>query len=91
MKSPQGSEMIERVARAIYSKRNGVGAKPWSLLPMRHKEPYMDDARAAIEAMREPTKAMLDDVVGPNAKEFEVAPVEAEWRDMISAALRDTG
>jgi len=46
--------MVERVAKAIYAKRNGHGARPWSLLPIAHKTPYMDDARAAIEAMREP-------------------------------------
>lgn len=53
-------DMVEKVARAIYSTRNGQGAKPWSLLTIAHKAPYLGDARAAIEALREPTEAMRD-------------------------------
>jgi hypothetical protein len=45
--------MIERCAKAIYAKRNGAGCKPWSLQTKAHKGPYLDDARAAIEEMRE--------------------------------------
>lgn len=52
-------EMVERVARAIYASRNGPGAKPWSLLPKAHKSPYLGDARAAIEALREPVMAII--------------------------------
>lgn len=44
------SEMEERVARAIVERRHGVGASI-------HGE-NLADARAAIEAMREPTEAM---------------------------------
>lgn len=51
--------MIERVARAIYEKRNGAGCVPWSRRDRAHKAPYMDDARAAIEEMREPTDEMV--------------------------------
>jgi hypothetical protein len=43
---------IEQVARAIYERRNGPGCKPWSRLPHNHQEPYLGDARAAVEAMR---------------------------------------
>jgi len=53
------NDMIERVARAIYEGRNGSGCKPWAHQPKAHQEPYLKDARAAIEAMREPTEAML--------------------------------
>lgn len=41
----------EDVARAIYNDRNGYdgyGRKPWSNLPMSHKEPYLADARAIL-------------------------------------------
>lgn len=54
--------MIERVAKAIYEKRNGAGCKPWSLQTKAHKGPYLDDAKAAIEAMREPAEGQLDAV-----------------------------
>lgn len=43
------SEMIERVARAIYKDRNGHGCAPWSHLTGSHREPYKNDARAAIK------------------------------------------
>ncbi|WP_454627007.1 hypothetical protein [Bradyrhizobium cenepequi] len=77
------SEIIERVARSIYEKRNGAGCKPWSIQTKAHKGPYLDDARAAIEAMREPTEAMR--LAG------ELAPfdcsAEETWTAMIGAAL----
>jgi hypothetical protein len=53
------SEMIERVAKAIYEKRNGAGCVWWVRLPNSHKDPYRADARAAIGAMKEPTDAMM--------------------------------
>lgn len=53
------SDMIERVARAIYEGRNGPGAKPWASQPKVHRAFYLLDAHAAIEAMREPTEQML--------------------------------
>lgn len=52
--------MVEKVAIAIYKKRNGVLCRPWSILTTHDKTPYMDDARAAIAAMREPTEEMVD-------------------------------
>jgi hypothetical protein len=45
------SEMIERVARAIYENRNGPGCYPWGNRTKAHRAPYLADARAAIEAM----------------------------------------
>lgn len=54
------TSMIERAARAIYEGRNGSGCKPWSRLTQAHREPYLADVRAAIEAMRDPTDAMID-------------------------------
>lgn len=53
------SGMVERVAKAIYEKRNGFGCDPWRSRPKAYKEPYLHDARAAIEAMREPEVEML--------------------------------
>jgi hypothetical protein len=40
----------ETAGRAIYEARNGKGCKPWSLLPLSHREPYLADAKAAIDA-----------------------------------------
>ena len=66
------SEMIERVARALYARdkmrkdateraMNGPGGGPWVsvLLPYESQNlVYRDLAQAAIEAMREPTEGM---------------------------------
>ena len=64
------SEMIERVARAIYDKSPIYTAKPnigepmhaltWDEAEKYGREDYFDQARAAIEAMREPTPGMLN-------------------------------
>lgn len=86
--------MIERVALAIYEKRNGRGCKPWSIQTKSHKSPYLDDARAAIEAMREPTIGMLsaaDDTIIPDER-FHDGPFETDkftWETMIDAILNE--
>ena len=92
------SEMIERVAEAIGcidadrctrqrtapSKRTKWQMKPCDLC--------MDAARNAIEAMREPTEAMLDAAWrlpddGPAI--IYKSAIEEKWREMIGAALKD--
>lgn len=74
------SEMVEQVAKAIWelwSNIDGVYDQPaWA--DLKEKDKCLDLARAAIEAMREPTKAMR--LLG-NDREI--------WRAMIDAALRD--
>lgn len=87
--------MIERVARAIRDSDCGVGSDaPW--------EDYIDDARAAIEAMREPTDTMweagAEALYGhPRHKAEEWAkddkyeswghPADDAYKKMIDAAL----
>jgi hypothetical protein len=66
--------MIERVARAI--------AKSQGSNPRWNHEGWLRDARAAIEAMREPTKAMLE--VGPPFPYMD----EYVWQTMIDEALK---
>ena len=51
---------LDQIARAIYERRNGHGCKPWSKLTKSHQVPYLGDARAAVEAMREPTDHVLN-------------------------------
>lgn len=81
------SEMIERVARAIYLARNGQGARPWSLLTKAHRTPYLGDARAAIEAMREPTEGMLDKGAVAEGDGNLAQQALNIWAAMIDAAL----
>lgn len=69
--------VIERIARAL-AKSSGDSA---------HWPAYVRQARAAIEAMREPTKAMVRAAyVGPH-EYFEPA---VAWDYMIAVALGET-
>lgn len=60
------TEMVEKVARAIYEMQEGraiaFGALPtWEKIGDYDRALYHDMARAAIEAMREPNDAALSD------------------------------
>ena len=82
------SEMIERVARAIAlaqldnDTRAAVDPNTWPVA-----ESYCDMARAAIEAMREPTAEMLQPCMA-GGKSYLV-PVMEIWPKMIDAALSE--
>lgn len=92
------SEMIERVARAIYASDEFANEKPtWDeiaeFIPEANvHEMYRNMACAAIEAMREPTEEMK---VAGTSKEYGPSPgysldaydAEDVWRLMIDAAL----
>jgi len=82
------SEMVERVARAL-CERCGVlpddmAGGTWDGGSYAAGEPawttWKDDARAAIEAMRDPTEAMV--TAGDSCVSRLV------WRDMINEALK---
>lgn len=84
------SDMVERVARAIYAVDGGKG---WHL----HEKFYVAAARTAIEAMREPTEAMCrtgESSKGASSPEswvdgsYTPENVELIWKDMIDAALK---
>ena len=69
------SEMIERVAEAI-------AAREALMYPSHFDAKAL--ARAAIEAMREPTEEMVSASYGPRWAENEI---EDKWGRMIDAAL----
>lgn len=84
-------EMIERVARAHYSRtveivaitRPGAPFMPWDELPEEQRRICLAGARAAIEAMR------VEEVVywvdgRPNA-----SPQDIHWNQRIDAALKE--
>lgn len=92
------SEMIERVAKAIYEEDDPWHkAWPWPNLneSQGSPEPYRRIAAAAIKAMREPTM----DMVQRGAEDADpvgcclMAPSNAAdvWRIMIDAALKGEG
>ncbi len=68
------SEMIERVAKAIYD--TFYDGAPWPPVPnddgLRTIDDYREAAREALEAMRTPTHAVMD----------------AAWQAMIDEALK---
>ena len=78
------SEMIERVAEAIQNRRREMlAAKGGPILI----EP-IELARAAIEAMREPTEAMKERGFQYTADPCWPDDVGRAWRHMIDEALR---
>jgi hypothetical protein len=93
------SEMVERVARAIDPTAwrwldSIVGREPAHPAEAPTRATQVRQARAAIEAMREPTEAMLraSPVVGTGPDErgnwaVNTKPAQAVWPAMIDAAL----
>lgn len=88
------SEMVEKVARAIYAAQTGVAVPDelWALC--KTSSDFMDNllfsASAAIAAMREPTPEMLKvawNYASHPDKEFVLDG--GMWREMIDAALQD--
>lgn len=80
--------MIERVARAIWNTKPGAKIHPWERLGTVRND-YLAEARAAIEAMRTPTEAM----VRAGSEEFDpfvYGNTETDcWHAMIDAALKE--
>jgi hypothetical protein len=86
MQEVQMGEMIERVARAsfkAYCDRNKLQFK-FDDIHSDELEFAMIHARACIEAMREPTKEMID-ACDINITEGEIVGV---WGSMIDEALK---
>jgi len=73
------SEMIERVARAICRAEYGPGDAGWAN--------QIPAARAAIEAMREPTEGMLDKGAVAEGDGNLAQQALNIWAAMIDAAL----
>lgn len=87
-----GSVMVERVARVLCARASGIPvdrrAQSWG-----HREwidekwsEYVDLARLAIEAMREPTEAMCDAM--PSFHLCRKSEAYQIWKAMIGEALK---
>jgi hypothetical protein len=96
------SEMVERVARALHAQYHGAmmagGAAETAEVAWKRADASGDhdqwraEARAAIEAMREPTDAMIEAAVTADAAEpihFGAHEAIAMWRAMIDAAVKN--
>lgn len=75
------SEMVERVAKAIASKQPPLSDR---VLSMHAEQALFEMARAAIEAMRVPTEAMIEEAWA-DARAEDAAAV---WKAMIDEALK---
>lgn len=93
--------MIEKVARGIFEVDNkhpyinrlvyGTDAPTWDLICSKNiipkiKEEYMNRAKAAIAAMREPSEGMLKAGEDDYCNEVDL---ELYWHNMIDAALKE--
>lgn len=76
------NEIIDRIAQAICNA--GKGQPAWDEATEYQRDFHRAEARAAIEAMREPTKAML--LAGHGANLCDNAP--EVWQAMIDEALK---
>lgn len=82
---------IERAARVIAEL---AGGGPWERMSEPHRESYIDEARAVIAAIREPSEAMVQAYADGIDKDACISP-EAYWiRDdgfsaMIDALLEE--
>jgi hypothetical protein len=96
------SEMVQRVARAIcasvdgrnpdhliavYEDRPCIGGGIMLPIHKRDWENYLVQARAAIDAMREPTEAMIEAGMDKTSWPICNGEVEHRWQAMIDEAL----
>jgi hypothetical protein len=74
--------MIERVARALHKLDTGDGCPTFEDCNL--QEYFLEQARTAIAAMREPTEAMV------RATGLPPEGITVYWKAMIVAALAET-
>lgn len=90
------SEMIEQVAKAMWDVRRahannaGIELEFWDDGTIPKANGIMDEARAALEAMREPTKAMIARITYYDTEYDQCTDEMAteQWQKMIDEALK---
>lgn len=83
--------MVEKVARSICMD-DFDGEDVWKDLTSRHHSAYMENARAAIKAMRDPTEKMVDAIIEAEGECWHVGEsslVIKIYTDAIDAALSE--
>lgn len=75
------SEMVEKVAKAMFAK--GAVNVTWGGVDDLSRQMFMDFARTAIAALREPTEAMI--LAGVHHD--NMGDMAGRWRAMVDAAL----
>jgi hypothetical protein len=79
--------MVERVAKAILADKHPD--LPWEIASELCRNDFLGHARAAIEALREPTEAMREAVSDPAHQMFSHGHIIDVWNHMIDAALKE--
>lgn len=81
-------EMVERVARAICKEQfASLDEWNWELQSDAFRESYRDKARAAIEAMKEPTDAMIEASRIVSLEMGSFCTVADQYKTMLRQAL----
>lgn len=75
--------MIEKVAKAIYYSNCGDEQGVFENIDASYKQLFIDEAKAAIEAMREPTEEMIKHLT---VDDQDAIPY---YKAMIDAALKE--
>lgn len=91
------SEMLEKVARALWEIRpwgdedSEQGIPTWDTVPEDWKAAYIDMARAAVRALREPTEEMLEavDCGGVRRQWLSGRMHVGSWHAMIDSILSE--
>lgn len=78
------SEMVERVAKVVAEHFD----YDLDHLPKTLRDEWLQAARTAIEAMREPTEDMLHPLYGSAHGPGPYIEAKALWQDMIDGALK---
>lgn len=81
------TEMIERVARAIFAAKSQTHTT-WEQCDWGYRTMKMKEARAAIEALREPTEGMVKAADRRNDDNDDEEATLANWQAMIDEALK---
>jgi len=87
-----GSEMIERIAKEMYLSYANHPEARWEYVDPRMQEGVWKlQARAALQALMEPTPGMIEAGNDADPAEYECpyADCETHWKTMIRAALEE--
>lgn len=93
MTSNTQTSMVERVAKVLYATASGDERPDFARQPQSVKQFYFQQARVAIEAMREPTEAMTKaggfSLLKTNLTRTAEQAAMASYASMLSAALSE--
>lgn len=93
MRNPEQMTMVERIGLILAQRKYGdVG---WDDMPEHAQDDFLDAARAALSALREPTEEMVR--AGETVVDNQFDPwdpgkflgVDDAWRAMVGAALTE--